>query len=46
MSRALPVLSLLMTALLALPLPARACDIALVLAMDVSGSVDAYEFGL
>ena len=26
--------------------PARGCDIALVLAMDVSGSVDAYEFQL
>ena len=32
--------------LLALALPARACDIALVLAMDVSGSVDPVEYRL
>lgn len=31
---------------LAAALSARACDIALVLAMDVSGSVDAHEYGL
>lgn len=38
------VAAALLSALLALP--ARACDIALVLAMDVSGSVDAFEYGL
>lgn len=38
------ILCLTLAALLAQP--ARGCDIALVLAMDVSGSVDAYEFQL
>jgi Ca-activated chloride channel homolog len=36
----------LIAPLFAFALPARACDIALVLAMDVSGSVDAAEYGL
>jgi Ca-activated chloride channel family protein len=36
--------ALLLTALLSLPVPAAACEAALVLAMDVSGSVDAGEW--
>lgn len=35
-----------LSAILAMTLPARACDIALVLAMDVSGSVDPVEYAL
>ena len=38
--------ALLLVCLLLLPLPARACSVALVLAMDVSGSVDAKEYAL
>lgn len=42
----LPVAPLLIAMCSALPLPARGCDIALILAMDVSGSVDAHEYRL
>lgn len=45
MARALVVITLALLAL-AVPRLARACDIALVLAMDVSGSVDAAEYRL
>lgn len=43
--RHLPLLALSATVILAAE-TVRACDIALVLAMDVSGSVDAFEYGL
>ena len=38
--------ALLLACLLLAPLPARACAVALVLAMDVSGSVDSKEYAL
>ncbi len=38
--------AVLLASLLLLPAPARACSVALVLAMDVSGSVDAKEYAL
>jgi Ca-activated chloride channel family protein len=38
--------SLLLALVLTSPFPGRACDLALVLAVDVSGSVDAEEYGI
>ncbi|MDK3073389.1 DUF1194 domain-containing protein [Sedimentitalea sp. JM2-8] len=38
--------SLLLAIVLTFPFPGRACDLALVLAVDVSGSVDAEEYGI
>ncbi|MCD9148246.1 DUF1194 domain-containing protein [Pseudophaeobacter flagellatus] len=40
----LPAARLFLAVAALLPLPARACDLALVLAVDVSGSVDATEY--